>query len=157
MATSRVVNGDDLHAAVRNAKLLSKNTKKQLFGVLLVKPNVGVDGVEDYLVYQFCTTLVYHFNSVTQKPPPPRAVHRRASGCSSWIKKEGDYRGCLCTRISLLCVLVLCPASVFLSSVVCTAPIFQRGRVRSAHLSFCCTAVHTQRTERADYQTLRVR
>ena len=104
MATSRVVNGDDLHAAVRNAKLLSKNTKKQLFGVLLVKPNVGVDGVEDYLVYQFCTTLVYHFNSVTQKPPPPRAVHRRASGCSSWIKKEGDYRGCLYTQVNFALV-----------------------------------------------------
>ena len=43
-----------------------------------------------YLVYEFCTTLVYHFNSGTHQPPPPRAVHISSTG--EWLQqldKEG--------------------------------------------------------------------
>ena len=43
------MDGDDLHAAIRNEKLLSKQTKKQLFCALLVKLNVRVDGEEERL------------------------------------------------------------------------------------------------------------
>ena len=71
MATSRGMNGDDLHAAIRNDKLLNKNTKQHLFGTLFVKPTVGVDGAEEvstpciYIyIYIHIYTYIYSYTCI---------------------------------------------------------------------------------------------